>query len=171
MSFNLATYLRPEVTAPAVASLYPTGVAEHMKERVPLNLVSTTNGKIRFDFPLDPVVSVQGKTIITRRNVAKGGTIHGTIKESWREDDWTVSIAAVLTYDTADELNNSIGALRQLCESGETLNVENQWLNTAFGITRLVVESLDFQHTKGLNNQTVTLTCYSDDSYTLLEEI
>ena len=28
-----------------------------------------------FAFPIDPVVSVQGKSIITRRNVAKGGTM------------------------------------------------------------------------------------------------
>lgn len=168
MDFNLSTYLRRQLATPdTTAAVEPSGGA--FNAQAPLTL--RTDGGTVFNFPSDPVVSVQGKTIITRRNVAKGGTMHGTVKESWREDDWNVSIAAVLSYDTADDLNAAISALRQMCESGETLIVENRWLNDAFGVTRLVVESFDFQHTKGLCNQSVSLSCYSDDSYTLLEEV
>ena len=171
MPFTLATYLQRQIITPdPTTTVRPSSEALYERQQAPLHLISTTDGE-RFDFPVDPVVGVQGKTVITRRNVAKGGTMHGTIKESWREDDWTVSIAAVLSYDTPDELNGAVATLRQLCERGENLKVESWWLNEAFGITHLVVESFDFQHTKGLNNQTVTLTCYSDDSYTLLEEL
>lgn len=166
MPFTLPSFSQRSntVVADIIASIMPS--KRIINIQAPLTL-GIENGA-RFAFPIDPVVSVQGKSIITRRNVAKGGTMHGTIKESWREDDWTVTISGSLTYDTAQDLDNAIGELRSLCESGVALKVTNELLNKAFGITSLVVESYDFSHTKGLCNQSFSLTCYSDDSYTLL---
>lgn len=124
----------------------------------------------RLRLPIDPVMSVSGKNIIVRRNVAKGGVVRGTIKESWREDDWAVKIGGVLRSDATRRVEQYVNQLAAICQSGKTVGVECDYLRECFGITRMVVESYDFQHTKGMDAQSYALTGYSDDSYTLLIE-
>lgn len=121
-------------------------------------------------FPLDPIMAVNGKNVITRRYVAKG-SLKGTVKESFSQDDFEITISGVLIGCDAEKLNNQVQQLKELCESGETLQVESDWLIDGFGVTRLVVESYQFPHTKGLTNQAYSLKCYSDDSINVLEEV
>lgn len=122
-----------------------------------------------YDFPIDPVISVSGKNVITRRYVAKG-SMNGTVKESWSQDDWEVTIAGMLIGETADELHELMQDLREVLESGEVLGVANAWLNDGYGITQLVIDSWQFPHTKGITNQSYTIRCYSDTSVNILEE-
>lgn len=121
-------------------------------------------------FRLDPILAVSGKNIIARRYVAKG-SLQGTVKESWSQDDYDITISGVLIGDEAKDLNGQVQALQSMLVCGESLAVVNDLLNDGYGITRLVVDSFQFPHTKGLQNQAYTIKCYSDSSINILEEV
>lgn len=121
-------------------------------------------------FRLDPILAVSGKNIIARRYVAKG-SLQGTVKESWSQDDYDITISGVLIGDDAKDLNGQVQALQSMLVCGESLAVVNDLLNDGYGITRLVVDSFQFPHTKGLQNQAYTIKCYSDSSINILEEV
>lgn len=128
-------------------------------------------GSLELKLPIDPVMSVGGHNVIVRRNVAKGGTMRGTIKEAWREDDLKVTIAGVLRSDDRKTVAEYVGDLLQICQGCQTVTVDCDYLRDCFGITRLVVEDYDFPSTKGLDSQSYQLKCYTDDSYELLEKL
>lgn len=132
----------------------------------PLSIGTDSLGMWRL--PFDPMIGVQGKNVITRRSVAKSG-MRGTIKELWSIGDWSVDISGVLIGESEEELERLVAKMRTYCHEGEALKVECEYLSEAFDIQRLVVESYDFPHTKGMSNQTFSLKCYSDDDYQLLE--
>lgn len=123
-----------------------------------------------YAFPIDPIINVSSKNIIVRRYVAKGA-LKGSVKESFSQDDYEITVSGILMGDTAEELNGMVAALRELCEAQETLGVECDMLVDGYGITKVVVESYQFPHTKGLENQNYTLKLYSDSSVNILEEV
>lgn len=158
----------PTVERPTrVAQLEETGLGVELNQS-PLKL-RREDGTV-YAFPLDPIMAVSGKNVITRRYVAKG-SLRGTVKESFSQDDFEITINGVLIGCDVEELNKMVQGLKEVCEAGETLQVENDWLIDGFGITRLVVENYQFPHTKGLQNQSYSLKCYSDDSINILEEV
>lgn len=126
-----------------------------------------TQGMGMWQLPFDPMIGVQSKNIISRRYVAKSQR-RGSIKELWSMDDWDIEISGVLIGESEEELQQMVGKLRGYCQEGESLMVECEYLSEAFDIQRMVVESYDFPHTKGMTNQTFTLKCYSDEDYDLL---
>lgn len=128
------------------------------------------NDTMEFQFPLDVLVSVSGKNIITRRYVAKGNAMRGSIKEYWSQDDYDVQIAGVLITEDQNLLSSQIRMIRSLCESPQTLQVESDLLLNTFDIKSIAVESFDFPFTKGMENQAFSIRAYSDDAYQLLEE-
>lgn len=132
-------------------------------------LTFTRENGTDYDFPLDPIIAVNGKNVIARRYVAKG-SLSGTVKESWSLDDWEITIAGVMIGATAEDLHYMMQDLREVLESGEVLGVRNAWLNEGYGITQLVIDSWQFPHTKGLTNQSYSIRCYSDTSINILEE-
>lgn len=121
-----------------------------------------------YRFPIDPVIGVSGKNVIAKRQVSKGSQ-YGTVKESWSVDDWSVTVNGVLIGCDAEELNRQVSELVAVAESGETLKIENEWLNRGIGVTQVVVESLSLPHTKGLTNQAYSLKLVSDYSAEILE--
>lgn len=140
----------------------------------PLSL-ETESGK-RFDFPVEPLVSVSGKHKIARRQTAKKGEGMGTIKEYWATDDWTISIKGLLygpritgspqqTYPRMD-----LESLRDILLTPESLRVYCEPLQL-LGINRLVIESFQFPFTKGENVQTYVIKAYSDFTPEILLEI
>lgn len=115
--------------------------------------------------PIEPMVSVTGQNIITRRRVNKG-RVKGSIKERWTEDDYSVTIEGILmgtdgNYPTAD-----VAKLRKFCEAGRVF-IFNPLLEI-FGISHMVLEKWDIPFTSGNENQNYTLSGYSDDIYKLL---
>ena len=134
---------------------------------------------LEYCFRLDPIIAVSGKNIITRRYIAKMNmgkdndtTIRsGSVKESWSQDDLDITISGVLIGDNAKELNEMVQELHSILVCGESLAVVNDFLNDGYGITRLVVDSFNFPTTKGLQNQSYSIKCYSDSSINILEEI
>lgn len=141
--------------------------------------LSLTTSDGEYVFPIDPIMAISGKNVITRRYVAKmkmqqgNDTVlrGGSVKESWSQDDYDITISGVLIGDDAEDLREQVQGLRAVLEAGETLKVTNELLNMGYGITELVVESYSFPHTKGLQNQAYTIKCYSDSSINILEEV
>ena len=140
----------------------------------PLSL-ETASGK-RFDFPVEPLVSISGKNKIARRQTAKKGEGIGTIKEYWSTDDWTITIKGLLygpritgapeqTYPRMD-----LEALRDILLTPESLRVYCEPLQL-LGINRLVIESFQFPFTKGENVQAYVIKAYSDFTPEILLEI
>jgi len=126
-------------------------------------------GQIDFDFPVDPIISLSSKNIITRRYVNKSG-MRGTIKERWSQDDWDITISGVIIEPDADAMKNILLELRKYCESPKSVDVKCMVLS-ATDITKISIESLDLPFTKGVENQTFVIKAYSDNEYTLLTGI
>ena len=123
-----------------------------------------------FLLPLEPLVSVSGRNTIVRRKVAKS-SLGGTVKERWSQDDYEVTIRGVITG--ADESRYPETYLRRLLElfdEKQAIEVEQELL-LAFGIKHLAIESANFPHTKGLNNQNYEIKAYSDNPVELLIKI
>ena len=115
--------------------------------------------------PIEPMLSVTGQNIITRRRVNKG-RVKGSIKERWTEDDYSITIEGILmgsdgNYPTAD-----VAKMRKFCEAGRVF-ILNPLLEI-FGISHRVIEKWDIPFTSGNENQNYTLSGYSDDIYKLL---
>jgi hypothetical protein len=131
-----------------------------------LNSESESGG---FQLPLDPLISISGKNIIRRRYVAKS-KMRGSIKETWSQDDYEITIAGLLQNEDQGYLNDDIFTLREYLEAAESVHIICDLLNNVFDITRIAIESYDFPFTKGIENQAFTIKAYSDDNYQLLEE-
>lgn len=122
-----------------------------------------------WQFPLDPVVSVRGQNEIVKRSVLKVKTgdkeRRGTVKELWSQGDYEVSIAGTLQSGKDGKLpEEALRKLRNYCEGRESVEVSSPLLDI-FGIKRLAIESFEFPHTAGMENQMYSLTCSSDDFY------
>jgi len=134
----------------------------------PLSLKWESEGEW-WQLPLEPVVSVRGKNEIVKRSVLKvkmgDKERRGTVKELWSQGDYEVSIAGTLQSGDECELpEEALRKLRNYCEGRESVEVLCPLLEI-FGIRRLAIESFDFPHTAGLENQMYSLTCSSDDFY------
>ena len=116
--------------------------------------------------PVEPMVTVSGKNVITKKQVSKG-RVRGTIKERWTQDDYEISIEGILmdfdgkAYPTAD-----VKKLREFCESA-SVEVSSP-IFEIFSIDRMVIESYTFPFTSGPANQAYSISAVSDDIYKLL---
>lgn len=123
-----------------------------------------------FTLPLEPLVSVSGRNTIVRRKVAKS-SLGGTVKERWSQDDYEVMIRGVITgTDESRYPETYLKRLLELFDEKQAIEVEQQVL-LAFGIKHLAIESANFPHTKGLNNQNYEIKAYSDNPVELLIKI
>jgi len=119
-----------------------------------------------FTFPIDPYISISFKNIIARRMVAKGKT-RGTVKEHWTEDDAEISIFGVLINPDGELPTEAMNKLQEFFRARTSIAVTCELLHDR-GITNIVMESLDFPHTKGVENQAYEIKAYSDDVFDFL---
>ncbi|MDR0206041.1 MAG: DUF6046 domain-containing protein [Bacteroidales bacterium] len=137
---------------------------------VPVKLrLNSESENAGFQLPLDPLISISGKNIIRRRYVAKS-KMRGSIKETWSQDDYEITIAGLLQNEEQGCLNDDIITLREYLESAESIHIICDLLNNVFDIRRIAIESYDFPFTKSVENQAFTIKAYSDDNYQLLED-
>lgn len=123
-----------------------------------------------FLLPLEPLVSISGKNTIIRRKVAKS-KLNGTIKERWSQDDYEITIQGVVSgSDESKYPENYLRKLVELFDERQAVEVEQEILQV-FGIHYLAIESANFPHTKGLNNQNYEIKAYSDNPVELLISI
>lgn len=132
---------------------------------LPLRFQLEESGSKEWLFPLEPMISLNGQNILTRRHVSKG-TIKGSIKERWTQDDYTVRIEGLLMGEDGKYPEEDVSRLRAFCEAGHVKALNP--LLEIFGISQLAIESWDIPFTSGTANQNYTIQAYSDDIYKLL---
>lgn len=132
---------------------------------MPLRFQLEESGAKEWLFPVEPMISLNGQNILVRRHVNKG-TIKGSIKERWTQDDYTVRIEGILMSREGKYPDEDVATLKNFCEVGHVKALCP--LLEIFGISQLAIESWDIPFTTGLTNQNYTITAYSDDIYKLL---
>lgn len=138
-------------------------------------------GKTLYLLPYEPMLNINGKNEIIRRNVAKsvapnGATIPGRIKERWNRDDYEITITGVLigslmTGDVSDcyPIDDFL-KLKEVVTAPKSLRVKCA-LFELLGINQIVIEEFNFPFTKGENVQAYEIKAYSDYDYKLLLDI
>lgn len=132
---------------------------------MPLRFQLEESGSKEWLFPIEPMISLNGQNILVRRHVSKG-TIKGSIKERWTQDDYTVRIEGILMSREGKYPEEDVTRLKNFCEAGHVKALCP--LLEIFGISQLAIESWDIPFTTGVTNQNYTITAYSDDIYKLL---
>ena len=132
---------------------------------MPLRFQLEESGAKEWLFPIEPMISLNGQNILVRRHVSKG-TIKGSIKERWTQDDYTVRIEGILMSRDGKYPDEDVATLKNFCEAGHVKALCP--LLELFGISQLAIENWDIPFTTGLTNQNYTITAYSDDIYKLL---
>jgi hypothetical protein len=120
-----------------------------------------------FTFPIDPIITLGFKNVITRRNVSKGDK-RGSVKERWTEDDVDITISGVF-ISKDDSYPEEVGKLQAFFKQRQAIDVVCKLLNER-QVNQIAIESLDLPFTKGMNNQAFEIKAYSDDVFTLLIE-
>lgn len=126
--------------------------------------------------PYEPMINIQGKNTIVRRNVAKAKGMIGSVKERWNQADYEITITGVLIgsimtgdisecfpikdFERLRDFMTSVKALEVYCEPLQLL-----------GINKIVIEDFSFPFTKGENVQAYDIKAYSDHSHQLLIDI
>lgn len=146
----------------------------------PLSL-SIDGGESFFRLPYEPLISISGKNVITKRRVAKWNAdntnqLTGTIKERWSQDDYEITITGVLMgsllrgnmedcYPKADfeKLKNVLTHSKQIKVNCPPLEL--------LGINSIAIDDFSFPFTKGENVQAYEIKACSDFSYNLLMKI
>ena len=132
---------------------------------MPLRFQLESSGAREWLFPVEPMISLNGQNILVRRHVSKG-TIKGSIKERWTQDDYTVRIEGILISRDGEYPEEDVTMLKNFCEAGQVKALCP--LLEIFGISHLAIESWDIPFTAGVTNQNYSITAYSDDIYKLL---
>lgn len=125
-----------------------------------------TEGGEWWTLPIEPMVSVSGKNVISKKQVSKG-RVRGTIKERWTQGDYEISIEGILINFNGDAYpTEDVKKLREFCENA-AVEVSSP-LFDIFSIDRMVIESYSFPFTSGPANQAYSISAVSDDIYKLL---
>ncbi len=144
------------------------GLVEQTNFIVPLSFALDNAEPYRL--PIDPIISLNGKNIITRRAVSKS-KYAGRIKERWSQDDWIITIQGVLIGADREELALMVENIRTICEQSVTgVDIICNYINNTYGIYRMAIEDYDFPFTRGEENQVFVIRGYSDSVYDLLIE-
>lgn len=120
-----------------------------------------------FTFPIDPVITLGFKNVITRRTVSKG-TNRGSVKEHWTEDDVDITISGVFISKDGS-YPKEVNQVREFFKQHQAIDVLCTLLNE-LDIKMIAIESFDLPFTKGKNNQAFEIKAYSDDVFQLLED-
>ena len=116
--------------------------------------------------PFEPIITVTGKNVIVKKAVSKG-SVRGSIKERWCQDDYNINLEGVLINVEQDAYpKEDVMRLKRHCEAAK-LKVRCP-LFELFSINQIVVETFDFPATTGLRNQAYKISACSDDIYKLL---
>ena len=115
--------------------------------------------------PQEPMITITGQHILTKRQVAKG-KIRGSIKERWTLDDYSIRIEGVIIGVDGRYPKAEVQRLKEYLEAAKVSAYYTTF--ELFGITRIVFESWEFPHTSGEANQNYSIQALSDDTYKLL---
>ncbi len=133
--------------------------------QLPMRLKLEEAGAEEWLIPMEPMVSLTGQNIITRRQVNKG-RVRGSIKERWAQDDYTITIEGILMGTDGKYPEEDVARLRTFCEAARVTALNP--LLEIFGISHIVIESWEMPFTGGAMNQNYSIKARSDDIYKLL---
>ena len=123
-------------------------------------------GEEWWQLPYEPIITINGKNIITKKQVAKG-KVRGSIKERWSQDDYQISINGIfINPEGTGYPDEDVKELRRLCEAAKVQVMCP--LFEIFSIDQIVIEDFNFPFTSGPNNQAYSIQASSDDIYKLL---
>lgn len=133
----------------------------------PLSVKLTSEGDSKWwMLPMEPIITVNGKNNIIRRDILKvldgDNQRRGSVKELWNQGDYEVNISGVFCSFNGELPDEDISKFRALCEARETIDVKSELL-IKFGITRIAIEDFQFPFTKGMENQIFSIKAYSDN--------
>lgn len=138
--------------------------AKGVPMRCPLKM--RLEGEEWWQLPYEPIITINGKNIITKKQVAKG-KVRGSIKERWSQDDYQISINGIfINPEGTGYPDEDVKELRRLCEAAKVQVMCP--LFEIFSIDQIVIEDFNFPFTSGPNNQAYSLQASSDDIYKLL---
>lgn len=132
----------------------------------------------RYLLPYEPYLSISGKNIVVRRNVAKPkmengeAVFSGSVKERWGRGDYEITITgalygAMLRGSVEDCFPKAdFERLRDFLTRAERLRVYCEPLQL-LGINYIVIEDFDFPFSKGENVQAYEIKAYSDFEHPL----
>ncbi len=132
---------------------------------MPLRFQLEEPGAEEWYFPVEPMISLQGRNVIVCRQVAKGD-MRGSIKERWTQDDYGITVEGILMGTDGRYPFEDVNRLREFCEAGAVKVICP--LLEKFNINHMVIEDWDIPFTSGAANQNYTLRGKSDDIYKLL---
>ncbi|MBQ7899361.1 MAG: hypothetical protein IJ307_05860 [Bacteroidales bacterium] len=170
LSFLQSAVMRPDGSGYDLSMLTEQQMAEAVANAngVPMKcpLWMRLEGEEWWLLPYEPIVSVNGKNVIVKKQVSKG-KVRGSIKERWSQDDYQISISGILINPSGTGFpDEDVKRLRRLCEAGKVQVMSP--LMEVFSIDQIVIEGYDFPFTSGPNNQAYTISASSDDIYKLL---
>lgn len=123
-------------------------------------------GEEWWQLPYEPIITINGKNIITKKQVAKA-KVRGSIKERWSQDDYQISINGVfINPEGTGYPDEDVRELRRLCEAAKVQVMCP--LFEIFSIDQIVIEDFNFPFTSGPQNQAYSIQASSDDIYKLL---
>lgn len=132
---------------------------------LPLEMRIEEEGAKTWLFPLEPMITISGKNIITKRYVNKG-RIRGSIKERWAQDDYGIAIEGVFVSQDGTYPEREVGQFRRICEAGQVAVLSP--LLEIFGISHIVIERWELPFTSGVGNQNYSIKAVSDFDAKLL---
>lgn len=161
----------------AVAEEFPdkgSHVVDYLGANSPLTgdafLVPTSFGKEPnvLSLPLEPMVEVRmGKNILM--TPLSGKQVHGTVKELVSREDAAIRLSGVLLFEgeKGTELPvKQMKRLNQIFRLDESVQINNALLN-GFGITRVVVRSLEVKPVERMQMLSYTMELLSDYDFEL----
>jgi len=164
-----------EVSTDVTADLWKAdGPTAEDRQFFPFSFVGDDG--VRYLLPYEPLVSISGKNILVRRNVAKASGVIGSVKERWNQADYEITITGVLMGSiitgNVDDCypREDFERLRDYMTKAKALTVYCEPLQL-LGINKIAIEDFSFPFTKGENVQAYEIKAYSDFSYGLLLDI
>lgn len=139
------------------------------------------DGQNWFLLPFEPLININGKNILVRRNVAKWNAefsknLKGSIKERWSQDDYEITITGALYGAELLGKPEDCFPVRDFEKLKEFMTHSKEVYVSCFpleklGINKIAIEDFSWPFTKGENVQAYSIKAYSDDSYNLLLEV
>ncbi|RIV21397.1 hypothetical protein DYU11_18500 [Fibrisoma montanum] len=117
-------------------------------------------------FPLEPLISVKGRNVITERQIAKNRGV-GSVKEQFGTGDYTIEIRGMLQNKEGTYPESDITKLTKLFTAGKSLVIVSQ-LTSICNIELMCVTEWEFPETPGLENQAFVIRGVSDEDFQLL---
>lgn len=145
---------------PDTATVKHTGVIM----QCPVRLGSKADNSDLKTLPVEPLVSVRGRSVLALRGVAKkvGG---GAVVEKFATDNYEVTITGtVFSGDEEVFPEEWVAWLKSLCEANKSIVVLSK-LTGALGIGHIAVLDWSFPETQGVAWQNFSIRGISDDPY------